>query len=95
MAPENALKTKKKFALPHIYVLLFSIIIVCTLLTWVLPAGQFDRVVNDAGRTVAVAGTYHTVEASPVGLFEMFQAVYNGFVNAGEVSFFVFISYLN
>lgn len=93
MAPENALKSKKKFGLPHIYVLLFSIIVLCTLLTWILPAGEFDRVVNEAGRTVAVAGTYHTVDASPVGFFAMFQAIYNGFVNAGEVSFFVFISY--
>ena len=93
MAPENALNSKKKLTLPHIYVLLFGIIVLCTLLTWVLPAGEFDRVVNEAGRTVAVAGTYHTVESSPVGFFAMFQAIYNGFVNAGEVSFFVFISY--
>ena len=93
MAPENALRSKKKFALPHIYVLLFSIIILCTLLTWILPAGQFDRVVNDAGRTVAVAGTYKTVASTPVDLFGMFQAIYNGFCDAGSVTFFVFISY--
>jgi len=94
MAPENTLNTKKKkFQLPHIYMLLFCIIVFCTILTWVLPAGEFDRVVNEAGRTVAVAGTYHTVESTPVGFFQMFQAIYNGFVNAGEVIFFVFISY--
>lgn len=28
---------KKKFALPHIYALLFGIIILCTLMTWILP----------------------------------------------------------
>ncbi len=94
MAPENTLNNKKKkLALPHIYTLLFCIIVFCTLLTWVLPAGEFDRVVNDAGRTVAVAGTYHTVESTPVGFFDMFQAIYNGFCNAGDVIFFVFISY--
>jgi uncharacterized ion transporter superfamily protein YfcC len=88
------LKKKKGITLPHIYILLFSIIVVCTILTWILPAGEFDRVVNEAtGRTVAVAGTFHTVEQSPVGIFQMFQAIYNGMCDAGSVTFFVFISY--
>ena len=94
MSSGNMLKKKKGIQLPHIYVLLFSVIIVCTILTWVLPAGEFDRVVNEAtGRTVAVAGTFHTVEQSPVGIFQMFQAIYNGMCDAGSVTFFVFISY--
>ena len=94
MSSGNMLKQKKGIQLPHIYVLLFSIIVVCTILTWVLPAGEFDRVVNEAtGRTVAVAGTFHTVEQSPVGIFQMFQAIYNGMCDAGSVTFFVFISY--
>lgn len=93
MSTGKTLEKKKKLSLPHIYVLLFAIIVVCTILTWVLPAGEFDRVVNEANRSVAVAGTFHTVEQSPVGLFEMFQAVYNGMCDAGSVTFFVFISY--
>lgn len=88
------LKKKKGIQLPHIYVLLFSVIIVCTILTWVLPAGEFDRVMNEAtGRTVAVAGTFHTVKQSPVGIFQMFQSIYNGMCDAGSVTFFVFVSF--
>ena len=41
---------RKKFALPHIYALLFGIIILCTLMTWILPAGEFDRVANETGQ---------------------------------------------
>ena len=94
MSNGNMLKKKKGITLPHIYILLFSIIVVCTILTWILPAGEFDRVVNEAtGRTVAVAGTFHTVKQSPVGIFQMFQAIYNGMCDAGSVTFFVFISY--
>lgn len=87
------LSKKKKFSLPHIYILLFGIIVVCTILTWILPAGEFDRIVNEAGRTVAVAGTFHTVDPTPVGPFQMFQQIYNGMVDAASVTFFVFISY--
>jgi len=93
MSTGKTLEKKKGLSLPHIYVLLFAIIVVCTILTWVLPAGEFDRVVNEANRSVAVAGTFHTVEQSPVGLFQMFQTVYNGMCDAGSVTFFVFISY--
>ena len=94
MSNGNMLKKKKGITLPHIYILLFSIIVVCTILTWILPAGEFDRVVNEAtNRTVAVAGTFHTVKQSPVGIFQMFQAIYNGMCDAGSVTFFVFISY--
>ena len=94
MSSGNMLKKKKGIQLPHIYVLLFAIIVVCTILTWVLPAGEFDRVVNEAtGRTVAVAGTFHTVKQSPVGIFQMFQSIYNGMCDAGSVTFFVFVSF--
>ena len=57
---ETAFKdpAKKKFQFPHIYVLLLMIIIACTIATWVLPAGEFDRIKNEAGRTIVVAGTY-------------------------------------
>ena len=92
MPADNTLTKKKKFTLPHIFLLLFCIIAVCTVMTWVLPAGEFDRVVS-GNRTVVVPGTYHTVEQSPVGLFSMFQQIYNGFCNAADVSMFVFISY--
>lgn len=89
----STLATKKRLSLPHIYILLFSIILVCTILTWILPAGEFDRIVNEQGRTVAVAGTFHQVSATPVGPFQMFQELYNGMCDAGPVTFFVFISY--
>lgn len=87
------LAKKKRFSLPHIYILLFGIIVVCTIFTWVLPAGEFDRVANESGRLVAVAGTFHPVEQSPVGLFSMMQQIYYGMCDAGPIVFFVFISY--
>ena len=54
-------KTGKKSKIPHIYALLFGIILCCVIATWVLPAGEFDRQKNEAtGRMVVVPGTYHT-----------------------------------
>lgn len=87
------MKEKKKFKLPHIYVLLSAIIIICTILTWILPTGEFLREANKAGVEVAVPGTYHLVNRSPVGFFAMVQSFYKGMVDAGPVIFFVFISF--
>ncbi len=94
MSHPTTLEKKKKLGLPHIYGLLFLIIVFCTICTWILPAGEFDRVISEVtGKEVVVAGTYHTVTSSPVGIFEMFQSIYSGFNDAGSVIFFVFISY--
>lgn len=79
--------------MPHIYVLLVSIIIICAIASWILPAGEFERAVNDAGREMVVPGTYHVIESTPVGFFTLVQSLYNGTVDAAGVTFFVFISY--
>ena len=84
---------KKKFNLPHIFIILFFIVLLCAILTWIIPAGEFDRVENESGRMVVVAGTWHEVEASPVGPFKFFQSFFNGMVNAGEIVFFVFLAF--
>jgi uncharacterized ion transporter superfamily protein YfcC len=84
---------KKKLAMPHVYVLLTGIILAAALLTWVLPAGEFDRAPNAAGRTVVVAGTYHQVEGHPVGFFSAIQAIYKGMVDAADIIFFIFVSF--
>ncbi len=77
---------KKGFHLPHIFIILFGIVLVCAILTWIIPAGNFDRVDVD-GREVVVPGTWHEVDASPVGFLTFFQSFFNGMVNAGEIVF--------
>lgn len=90
MSKGPRLDEKKKFKLPHIFIILFFIVLLCAILTWIVPAGEFDRV---EGTSTVIAGTWHEVEASPVGPFTFFQAFFNGMVNAGEIVFFVFIAF--
>ena len=90
---KESIGEKKKFHLPHIYVLLFSIICVCAIATWILPAGEFTRAANQAGKMLVVPGTYKTVTATPVAPFQMFKAIYKGMVDAAGIVFFVFMAY--
>ncbi len=84
---------KKKFSVPHVFILLFAIIVLCTVMTWIVPAGEFDRVEGANGRMLAVAGTWHEVESSPVGVFQMFRAVYDGMLNAADISMLIFLCF--
>src|SRR3954466_2313836 len=72
--------------LPHPVLLLLAGIALAGCLTWILPAGEFDRRDDPAtGRRIVVAGTYHAVPAAPVGPFAAAVAVPRGFGAAVEV----------
>src|SRR5437762_9617374 len=72
--------------LPHPIILLVIGVAICAALTWVLPAGQYDRRDDPAtGRSVVVAGTYHPVDPAPVGPFAAAVAIPRGFVEAADV----------
>jgi uncharacterized ion transporter superfamily protein YfcC len=84
---------EKRIRLPHIFVLLSGIIMVCAILTWILPAGEFDRAPNATGRTVVIPGSYHTIDKSPVGFFKAVKAIFDGMVDAADIVFFIFIAF--
>jgi uncharacterized ion transporter superfamily protein YfcC len=71
---------------PHPMVLLLAAIAVAAALTWILPAGAYERTVDAVtGRPVVVPGSYVTVDASPVGLMDTFLAVPLGIVAGADV----------
>jgi uncharacterized ion transporter superfamily protein YfcC len=75
-----------KLRLPHPILLLLLCVGLAAVLTHLLPAGEYDRREDAAtGRRVVVAGTYHRVEAAPVGLFATAVAVPRGLVAAADV----------
>ena len=44
---KNASGAQKK-ELPHIFVILLVVIILATICTWIIPAGAYDRVMDEA-----------------------------------------------
>jgi len=81
-----------RFSVPHPLVLLTACVILAAIASHVLPAGEYERRDDEAtGRSVVVAGTYHQVEPSPVGLFDAIVALPRGMADAAEVIFLVFL----
>ena len=78
--------------LPHPLVLLVFCVALAAVLTWVLPAGEYNRREDqETGRKVVVAGTYHAVPASPVDAFGALVAIPKGMEDAGSIIFYVFL----
>ena len=84
---------------PTAYTILFLLIILVAALTWIIPAGQYDRIMNEeVGREIAVAGSYQTVESNPQGFVQVMLAPIAGFydpdsyeANAIDVALFVLL----
>src|SRR5690349_350211 len=88
----RARMSASRLRLPHPLVLLVFCVVLAAVLTWVLPAGEYDRREDqDTGRKVVVAGTYHAVPASPVDAFGALVAIPKGMEDAGSIIFYVFL----
>lgn len=83
---------KKKFRLkvPNTYLLIFSILVLIAVLTWIIPGGKYERMLVN-GREVVVPNSFKYVESHPQGFFDLFISPLKGFVEAGLIIGFVLI----
>jgi len=74
---------------PHAITMLFGIIILVSILTYILPAGSFERILVN-GRKAVVPDSYKIIPSTPIGILDMFKAMPLGFKSAAEIIFIVF-----
>ncbi len=75
---------------PHTYAILLAVVIIAAALSYIIPAGEFERVeVGD--RTEVVPESYSNVEQSPVSFFELFKSIPIGLIDGGEIIFYIFL----
>ena len=90
-------KCKKSFSgwkLPHTYVILTIILLIVVGLTYVIPGGQYDRVVDPAsGKTIVLPDSFHFVEGNRPGFFDIFLSVSRGYVSAADILFLIVFAY--
>ena len=73
---------------PHAITIVFFIILLVTGMTYILPAGTYERI-NLDGRSTVVPGSYKVIDSTPIGVLEMFKAIPLGFKSASEIIFIV------
>ena len=68
--------TKPRFKVPHTLVILFSMVVLAQIHTYLIPAGSFDQVENADGRLQVVPSSFHlTSEAPALSPFASLTAV--------------------
>ncbi|SKC84964.1 YfcC family protein [Maledivibacter halophilus] len=83
---------KKKFKVPHTYVILFSVILIMAILTYIIPAGEYDREYDEVSeKTVVIPTSFHNVQQNPIKFFDLFQSIPKGMQDASSIIFFIFI----
>ena len=77
----------KKSKIPHIFVILFSLIVLASLISYIIPAGEFERVTNESGAEIIQPGTFTFTDANPVSFFEFMMAIPTGLIETAEIIF--------
>ncbi|MBR4738760.1 MAG: YfcC family protein, partial [Bacteroidales bacterium] len=69
--------------IPHTFTIVFALIVLAAVMTWVVPAGEFLRQTVD-GREMVVNGSFHYVDRAPQ-TWQIFSALFNGFVDKADI----------
>ena len=91
----SSLQTGKKpwyERIPNTFVILFALIVFAAVLTWVVPAGEFERVTGADGRLLIQPGTYHAVDQEPASLFDIFLSISKGLQGSANIIFMILLS---
>jgi uncharacterized ion transporter superfamily protein YfcC len=91
MSEKREPKSKPKRRIPHVYVILLIVVAICSILTYIIPAGQYGKMVAPSGREVVDPDSFTWVENTPIGLLDYFRSVPDGLVATASIIFFIFI----
>ena len=74
----------KKF--PNALVIMIGFIILATILTYIIPQGQYERITDPETNQISVVqGSYKSVVAEPVSIFKMFLSIPEGVVSRSSL----------
>ena len=73
-------------------IILACIIVVAAIATYIVPAGEFERMaVEGSEYEMVIADSYHKVANQPIGIFEVFKSLTLGMQDAAYIIFFLLI----
>ncbi len=76
---------------PHTYVIIFFILIIAAITTWIIPGGEYERqtvVVEGSQKSVIVEGSFHHVKNNPQ-TWQIFAALFKGFEKQAGIIVFI------
>ncbi|MGW6301772.1 YfcC family protein [Peribacillus butanolivorans] len=80
----------RRFSFPNGFVILFLIIILTWIATYIIPAGEYTSTVVN-GKTVIQPDSFHYVKSTNLGLFDAFVAIPKGITDAAMLVVMIFM----
>ena len=78
MKSDNPISTTERlnaFKVPHTYVIIFYIVLAVSALTYLIPAGSFDRAKDPvSGKTVILVESFHYVDPNPATFVDIMSS---------------------
>lgn len=81
-----------KFTMPHSLVIITGIMIAAAVLTWIIPAGIFERAENSAGVTVILPETFHFMASNHISLFSLPRYMVEGYSGSIDLILMILFS---
>lgn len=75
---------KKKWEIPHSLAIIIGVMLLASLLTYLIPAGSFERI-TQAGKTIVVNGSFHQIQQTPVNPLSVLTYVWAGLEGARSI----------
>lgn len=82
--------------IPHTFTIVFFLILIAAVLTWIVPSGEFVREIinienadgSTSTREVVKSDSFHYVDNAPQ-TWQVFSALFNGFVDKADIIIFI------
>ena len=77
--------------IPHTFTIVFSLVLLCAIATWVVPGGEFIREtieIDGVARSVVVANSFQYTDNVPQ-TWQVFTAFFNGFKKTANIIVFI------
>lgn len=74
--------------MPHVFAILFIIMLLVTVLSYIVPNGAFERIPSavEGGQPTVNTDNFQFIKnENPIGFLDFFTSIYNGFVEAGTI----------
>lgn len=83
---------KKNFKVPHSLVIIAFIVLFAAVMTWIIPAGAYERVENALGMKVIDPNSFTYVEKNPIMPWEIPNFFMEGYMDTASLIFLILFS---
>ncbi|UJP63899.1 YfcC family protein [Mongoliitalea daihaiensis] len=82
----------KTLSFPHPLIIMLCFVLIAAALTYLVPAGNFERVLDEnTGREIVVPGSYTSKGSNPISIGKTFLSIPEGIIEGAEVVVLILI----